>query len=383
VRIAIMGIMLGLSVIILSVAIVKGFKKEVGDRIQTFSGDIRIAKVDLNASFENTPFTNSDTLVKRLSADPQITKVMPYATKNGIIKANDEIEAIIMKGVDRTYDWSFLKQRLVAGRVIDFTDTTASKYEILISQYTADRLKLKLGDKLVMYFIQQPLRKRPFKIVGIFDLGVEEVDKTFAIGDLALIRRLNDWGKDQIGGYEIRTHEFDNINQVDSAANNILPPDLKAFTITETYAGIFEWLKLLDVNTVVILVLMLAVAVINMISALLIMILERTSMIGMLKAMGATNISIQKIFMINAFYIVGFGLILGNILGLGICILQHQTHLFKLDQASYYMTFVPISISWLDVVLINAGTLFICLLVLIVPSMLVTRISPVKAIRFK
>jgi len=383
VRIAITGIMLGLSVMILSVAIVKGFKKEVGDRIQTFSGDIRIAKVDLNASFENTPFTNNDTLVKRLSADPQITKVMPYATKNGIIKANDEIEAIIIKGVDRTYDWSFLKQRLIAGRVIDFTDTTASKQEILISQYTADRLKLKLGDKFVMYFIQQPLKKRPFKIVGIFDLGVEEVDKTFAIGDLALIRRLNDWSKNEIGGYEIRTREFDNISQVDSTANNVLPPDLKAFTITETYAGIFEWLKLLDVNTVVILVLMLAVAVINMISALLIMILERTSMIGMLKAMGATNVSIRKIFMINAFYLIGFGLILGNVLGLGICIVQYQTHLFKLDQASYYMTFVPINISWLDVVLINTGTLFVCLLVLIVPSMLVTKISPVKAIRFK
>ncbi|WP_256389251.1 ABC transporter permease [Mucilaginibacter sp. PPCGB 2223] len=383
VRIAITGIMLGLSVMILSVAIVKGFKKEVGDRIQAFAGDIRISKVDLNASFENTPFNDNDTLVKRLLADKQITKVMPFATKNGIIKAKDEIEAIIMKGVDRSYDWSFLKQRLTTGRVIDFSDTTESKQEILISQYTADRLKLKLGDKFVMYFIQQPLKKRPFKIVGIFDMGVEEVDKTFAIGDLALIRRLDDWHKNQIGGYEVRTRYFENIEQAAASANNVLPPDLKAFTITETYASIFEWLKLLDVNTQVILVLMLAVAVINMISALLIMILERTSMIGMIKAMGATNMAIQEIFMINAFYLIGLGMILGNLLGLGVCILQYQTHLFKLDQASYYMTFVPISINWLDVVLINAGTLFVCLLVLIVPSMLVTRISPVKAIRFK
>ncbi|WP_448697975.1 ABC transporter permease [Mucilaginibacter sp. AW1-3] len=382
-RIAIIGITLGLSVMILSIAIVKGFKKEVGNRIETFSGDIKIAKIDLNASFENTPFAANDTLIRVLSANKQITRVMPVATKNGIIKAKDEIEAIVMKGVDHTYDWSFLKQTLVAGRVIDFTDTTASKQEILISQYTASRLKLKLGDKFVMYFIQQPLKKRPFKIVGIFDLGVEEVDKAFVIGDLALIRRLNDWGKDQIGGYEVRTRDFGSIDQVADSINNVLPPFLKSFTITESYTNIFEWLKLLDVNTQVILVLMLAVAVINMISALLIMILERTSMIGMLKAMGATNTAIQEIFMINAFYLIGMGMILGNVLGLGVCVLQDQTHVFKLDQASYYMKFVPISINWLDVVLLNAGTLVICVLVLIIPSMLVTRISPVKAIRFK
>lgn len=383
VRIAITGIMLGLSVMILSVAIVKGFKKEVGDRIQTFSGDIKIARLDLNASYENTPFNDSALLTHRLLAVKQITKIMPFATKNGIMKANDEIEAVIMKGVDRQYDWSFLKQTLIAGRVINFTDTSIAKQEIMISQYTANRLKLKLGDKFVMYFIQQPLRKRPFKIVGIFDLGVEEVDKAFVIGDLSLIRRLNNWRDNQIGGYEVRTRDFDQIDAVADSMNNILPPNLKSYTITESYASIFEWLKLLDVNTQVILVLMLAVAVINMISALLIMILERTSMIGMMKAMGATNLAIQEIFMINAFYLIGFGMMLGNLLGLGVCVLQAQTHVFKLDQASYYMKFVPISINWLDVIWLNAGTLLICLLVLIIPSMLVTRISPVKAIRFK
>ncbi len=368
---------------ILSVAIVKGFKKEVGDRIQTFSGDIKIARLDLNASYENTPFNNNDTLTRRLLSNKQITKIMPFATKNGIMKANDEIEAVIMKGVDKQYDWSFLKQTLVAGRVINFADTSIAKQEIMISQYTANRLKLKLGDKFVMYFIQQPLRRRPFKIVGIFDLGVEEVDKAFVIGDLSLIRRLNNWRDNQVGGYEVRTRDFDQIDVVADSVNNILPPDLKSYTITESYASIFEWLKLLDVNTQVILILMLAVAVINMISALLIMILERTSMIGMMKAMGATNLAIQEIFMINAFYLIGLGMILGNLLGLGVCVLQSQTHVFKLDQASYYMKFVPISINWLDVVLLNVGTLFICLLVLIIPSTLVTRISPVKAIRFK
>lgn len=383
VRIAITGIMLGLSVMILSVAIVKGFKKEVSDRIDAFSGDIRISKVDLNSSYENTPFAASDSIKKAVLANKQITRVMPYATKNAIIKANDEIEAVIMKGVDREYDWSFMKPRLAAGRVIDFTDTTASKREIMISQYTADRLKLKLGDSFVMYFIQQPLRKRPFKIVGIFDLGVEEVDKSFVIGDLGLIRRLNNWKPNEIGGYEVRVTDFDKINAQSDFINNVLPPTLRSYTITETYATVFEWLKLLDVNTQVILILMILVAVINMISALLIMILERTSMIGMLKAMGATNGSIQRIFLINAFYLVGLGLLLGNGLGCALCYIQSATHVFKLDQASYYMSFVPIQLTWMDISLLNIGTLIVCLLVLTIPSMLVTRISPVKAIRFK
>lgn len=383
VRIAITGIMLGLSVMILSVAIVKGFKKEVGDRIQTFSGDIKISRLDLNASYENTPFNDSAALVKNLLLNKQVTKVMPFATKNGIMKANDEIEAIVMKGVDKQYDWSFLKQVLVSGHVIDFSDTTASKRQIMISQFTADRLKLKLGDSFVMYFIQQPLRKRPFKIVGIYDLGVEELDKAFVIGDLALIRRLNSWKEGQIGGYEVRLADFDKMDKAADDINNLLPANLKAFTITEAYSNIFEWLKLLDVNTQIILVLMLAVAVINMISALLIMILERTSMIGMFKAMGASNAAIQEIFLINAFYLIGLGLILGNALGLGVCFIQYQTHILKLDQASYYMKFVPININWLDVLWLNLGTLVIALLVLIIPSLLVTRITPVKAIRFK
>ncbi len=383
VRIAITGIMLGLSVMILSVAIVKGFKKEVGNRIDAFSGDIRISKVDLNESYENTPFAASDSIKKAVLANKQITRVMPFATKNGIIKANDEIEAIVMKGVDGAYDWSFMKPYLLAGRVIDFTDTTASKREIMISQYTANRLKLKLGDSFVMYFIQQPLRKRPFKIVGVFDLGVEEVDKSFVIGDLALIRRLNNWKPNEIGGYEVRVTNFGEIDAQAEYINNVLPRSLRSYTITESYATIFEWLKLLDVNTQVILILMVLVALINMISALLIMILERTSMIGMLKAMGATNGSIQRIFLINAFYLVGFGLLLGNGLGLALCYVQSTTHIFKLDQASYYMNFVPIQLTWIDIGLLNVGTLLICLLVLIIPSTLVTRISPLKAIRFK
>lgn len=382
VRIAIAGITLGLGVMILSVAILKGFQGEIKGKIRGFSGDIQVSKLDLNASFENTPFTANDTFVTQVKANKSITHIAPYATKSGIIKANNEIEGVILKGVDRTYDWHFMQSMLSAGHVLNFKDTLAVQKQIMISQYTADRLKLKLGDDILMYFVQEPLRKRKLKIVGIFDIGVEEVDKTFVIGSLDIIKRLNGWKDDQIGGYEIRVNDLDNLTAINSKIGDVIPTELRSVTITESYQTVFDWLDMLDVNTRIILILMLAVSVINMISALLIMILERTSMIGMLKAMGATNWNIQQIFLTNAFYLIGFGLLLGNLLGVGLGYFQYKTHLFTLDQSSYYMRFVPVELDVFDIVLLNAGTLIICLLVLVIPSMLVSRVSPVKAIRF-
>ncbi len=364
-------------------AVIKGFKREVREKIRGFSGDMQIQKLDLNASYQNSPFAVTDTFVTRAKANGLFASIVPYATKPGIIKAHDEIEGVVMKGVDNKYDWSFIKKILVAGRVIDFKDSLESRKQILISQFTANRLRLKLGDDFLMYFVQEPLRKRKFKIVGIFDVGVEEVDKTFVIGDMALIRRLNGWKDNDIGGYELRLKDFDAMEPANNFIGDIIPTTLRSYTVVENFPAIFEWLKLLDINTHVILVLMMLVAVINMISALLIMILERTSMIGILKAMGARNTSIQSVFLLNAVYLIGLGLIFGNVLGLGLGFLQFKTHLFKLDQASYYMSFVPIQIDWVDVALLNLGTLAICLLVLIIPSTLVSRISPVKAIRFK
>jgi lipoprotein-releasing system permease protein len=383
VRIAIIGIMLGLGVMILSLAVIKGFKQEIREKVRGFAGDIQIVKLDNNASYEKSSFVDSADVVKDIKSVSLVNAVYPYATKPGIIKANNEIEGVVLKGVDKHYNWDYIKKALVAGTVINYTDTAEVQNQILISQLTANRLKLKAGDDLLMYFVQQPLRKRKLKIVGIFNLGVDEVDKTFVIGDLALIKRLNNWNKAEIGGYEIRINDFDKLNLAANAIDDKLPIRLKSYTVLETYPTIFEWLGMLDVNTVVMLVLMIAVAVINMISALLIMILERTAMIGIFKAMGAGNWAIQKIFLYNAAYLIGVGLLLGNALGLGLGFFQQHTHYFKLDQASYYMTFVPIKIVWMDVFLLNLGTLIVCLLVLIIPSMLVTRISPVKAIRFK
>jgi lipoprotein-releasing system permease protein len=383
VRIAIIGIMLGLGVMILSMAVVRGFKQEIRSKIRGFSGDIQVIKFDNNNSFENSEFIPEKEFVSSAKANKYITDIMPFATKPGIIKVNDEIEGIVLKGVDKTYNWSFFSKILESGRVINFSDSTAAKREIMISSYTASRLKLKVGDNFIMYFVQEPLRKRPFHIVGIFNVGVEEVDKNFVVGDLSLIQRLNDWKSDEIGGYELRVTDFDQLEQANDALNNIIPTKLRSIMVSDAYPTLFEWLKLLDVNTIVMLGLMLVVAVINMISALLIIILERTSMIGIFKAMGASNWTIQKIFLYNALHLIGLGLLLGDVFGLGVSFFQYQTQFFKLDQASYYMKFVPILVKWPDLLLLNLGTLLICLLVLLVPSTLVSKITPVRAIRFK
>lgn len=383
VRIAIIGIALGLAVMILAVGIVKGFKSEIREKIRSFAGDIRVVKLDLNASYQSSPFTMSALRQQTIGNFPEVSHIQPFATKPGIIKANGEVESVILKGVDKSYNLNLFKNALTTGRLINFSDSTSSQQEILISRFTANQLKLKVGDDLLMYFIQEPLRKRKFNIVGVYDLGFEDIDKIYVIGDIQLIRRLNNWKNGQVGGYEIRIKDFDNLDTIAEKIYNHLDFNLKSFSVTESFPIIFQWLSMLDVNTQVILILMLAVAIINMISALLILILERTNMIGILKALGSSNWQVRKVFLYHATYLIGIGLLLGNTLGLGMAILQQKTHLLKLDQASYYISFVPVELHLSDVLLLNAGTLLICLAVLLIPSMLVTKISPLQAINFK
>jgi lipoprotein-releasing system permease protein len=383
VRIAIIGIMLGLGVMILTLAIIRGFKSEIRGKVRGFSGDMVVVKNDLNGSYENSPIAADPAFVKKALASPLITNVMPFATKPGIIKAKTDIEGIVLKGVDKRYDWSAFEKNMVAGSVIDFKDTADAKKQLLISQTIANRLGLKVGDKAWIYFVQQPMRARSFVIKGIFSFELDEVDKTYVVGDISVISRINNWAPDEIGGYEVRAASFGQIKAAEDHIDNLLPANLKSYSLMDNYPAIFAWLDLLDGNTSVVLVLMIMVAVINMISALLIMILERTNMIGMLKALGATNWRIRQVFLYNAFYLICLGMLLGNIFGLGLGFIQDKTHLFKLDPASYYMNFVPIQFNWLDVVLLNIGTLSVCLLVMIIPSMLVSKITPVKAIRFK
>ena len=383
VRIAIAGVMLSLAVMMLSVAIIKGFKTEIQEKVRGYIGDVRIFKFDLNNSFELSPFVPEPETINNLKKNPEVEYFQPYATKPAIISANNEVEGINFKGIDKTFNWDYIRKHLVSGTVIDFSDSTKATRQIMISQFTASRMNLKIGDNFIMYFVQDPPRKRPFKIVGIYNIGVEEIDKNFVIGDLSLIRRLNNWKADEIGGIEIRIKDFSRLKQTSADIYKGLEIKLKSESVQEYFPAIFTWLSLLDVNTTVLLVLMMVVGVINMITALLIMILERTNMIGLLKSMGMTDVSIMKVFLYNAIYLVGIGLLLGNILGLGLGFIQQYTHVFKLDQSSYYLSYVPIEIHFLDVLLLNIATVVICFLVLIIPSMLVSKISPLKAIRFK
>lgn len=382
-RIAIAGVMLSLAVMILSIAIIKGFKTEIQDKVRGFVGDIQIYRFDLNGSFEKSPFIPNDTTINSLKHNNQIASFYPFATKPAIIVANGEVEGINFKGIDGTYDWAYIKKHLVSGKVIDFADTTKASQQVLISEYTANRLMLKTGDSFIMHFVQNPPRKRKLTIVGIYSIGIESLDKGFVIGDIGLIRRLNNWLPQQTGGIEVRIKDFKQLKPIADEVYGNLEMNLRSRSVEESTPEIFTWLSLLDVNTRVLLILMLIVGVINMITALLIMILERTNMIGMLKAMGMTNGSMMKIFLYNAIYLVGIGLLLGNILGLGLCFLQDYTHVFKLEQTNYYLDHVPIEVHLKDVLLLNLATIVTCTVVLIIPSMLVSRISPLKAIRFK
>jgi len=383
VRIAISGVMLSLTVMMLSIAIIKGFKTEIQEKVRGYVGDVRIFKLDLNNSFELSPFVPSAKTLAYLKNNKDVAYFQPYATKPGIISANDEVEGINFKGITKSFNWDYISKHLVSGRVINFADSIKATREIMISAYTANRLKLKTGDNFIMYFVQNPPRKRPFKIVGIYDIGVEEIDKSFVLGDINIIRRLNDWKPDQVGGIEVKLKNFNRLSQASNDIYANLEMKLKSESVQEYFPNIFTWLSLLDVNTRVLLILMMIVGVINMITALLIMILERTNMIGMLKAFGMTDFGVMKIFLYNAIYLVGIGLVLGNILGLGLAFIQQYTHVFKLNQSNYYLSYVPIEIHVSDVVLLNIAILIICIVVLVLPSMLVSRISPLKAIRFK
>lgn len=380
IRIAIVGVMLSLAVMILSVSIIKGFKTEVKEKVRGYLGDVRVYAMNYNNSFESSPFFPDEATKTVLSSNPDITWFQVYATKPGIITVNDEVEGINFKGVDSTYNWSFINKYLVAGNTINFQ---SDLNEILISSYTASRLKLAVGDDFIMYFVQNPPRPRKFKVVGIYEVGVEAIDKGFALGDIEIIKRINNWDSKETGGFEIRINDFKQLNAVAAEINEKIQGSLQVEAISDYYPGIFTWLDMLDINTQILLVLMLIVGIINMITALLIMILERVNMIGVLKAFGAANTMITRIFLYNAFYLVSIGLVLGNILGVGVVFLQKQTGIFKLNQSSYFLKVVPVEIHLWDVVFLNIATVVICMLVLLIPSLLISKISPIRAIRFK
>ena len=382
VRVTIGALALAIMSILLSVAILRGFKDEITEKQRGFFSDVIITKQQLNSN-DHSAITLSEAQINEIKNLPNVASVSSFATKVGIMNVDGEVEGVLLKGLETDYNQTFLSKTLVEGDTLDFLAENADG-QLLISTYLSNRLKLELGDSFIMSFVQDNnTRKRKFTIKGIFRTNSDELDKNYVIGSLDLIRRLNNLGAKDAGAYEVRVKDFNLLDQTTLLINDTLSIDMQATNVVEHLSDIFNWLKMLDMNDDVIFVLMVIVAVINMISSLLITILERTFMIGMLKALGMRNGEIRKVFLYNSLYLIGCGLLIGNVLTLIIYQFQKYTKLFKLDPTIYYIEYVPLSIDWLTVLIINVSIVFIALVTLIIPSMLITRISPIKTIQFK
>jgi lipoprotein-releasing system permease protein len=388
VGIATFSIALGLAVMIVAVAIVTGFKQEISNKVIGFGSHIQLVNMDSNTSYEANPIPSEFSFLEELKAIEGIEFMQYYGTKAGIIKTSENIQGAVLKGVGPDYHWTFLDNALVEGEPLRISDT-ARTTNVLISESIASMLGLKLGDSFNMYFIQDPPRARKFTISGIYRTSLVEFDKLYIYSDIKHIQRLNGWSPFQVSGYEIMLKDIRDIEEVtervrETIAMRFLPDDsqLRAVPIQEKYNQIFDWLNLQDMNVIIIIVLMLVVAGFNMISGLLILILERTNMIGILKAVGAMNRTIRSIFLYQSGYLALKGLLWGNVIGLIICFLQHQFRIISLDPASYYLDTVPINFNLLHILALNLGTIAITMLFLLVPSMIISKVSPEKAIRF-
>jgi lipoprotein-releasing system permease protein len=388
VHITTFGISLGLAVMIISVAIVTGFKKQITDKVIGFGGHIQIEYLDNNASFETKPISSKQEFIPEIKKIPGITNIQKFAIKAGIIKTKEDFQGVVLKGVDTDFDWSFFKNNLLEGKLPAYIEDTLSN-EILISKSIAKTLKLSVGEDVALYFIQDPVRFRRMKITGIYSTGLEEFDKIYVVADIKQIQRLNDWQPTQISGFEININNFKKIEETKADIHPLVSltinkdgSALRTTSIIDKYPQIFDWLNLQNMNVWVILAIMLVVASLNMASGLLILILERTKMIGLLTSLGAQNYSIRLIFLYQSAFLTIRGLFWGNLIGLGTCFLQYKYKLMKLDQASYFIDSVPINFNVLYILLLNFGTLAIVMIVLLLPSMILSKISPDITLRY-
>lgn len=389
IKIAVAGIAIGLAAMVLSVCIVVGFKKEIRDKVIGFGSHIQIASYDNNMSYETHPIRLTDSLLTILNNNPEIEHTEIFATKSGIIKTDSDFQGVVLKGVGEDYDWSFFQKNITEGEVLHLSDTSFIN-QAIISKYIADRLNLKLGDSFITYFIQDPIKARKFTITGIYSTNFEDYDKLFVITDIGLIQKVSGWDKNQVTGIELRVKDYKRLGEIkqdlffdmatyhDGDGNPLFTS-----SIEEMNPMIFGWLSLLDMNVWVIIILMLAVSGFTMISGLLILILERTNMIGILKALGARNYSIRKIFLYISSFLILKGMLWGNVIALGICILQKVFGIIKLDPSTYYVSEMPVYLNPLYIVLVNIGALVVSLLMMIGPSYLIAKISPAKSIKFE
>lgn len=387
IRLATAATVLSVAIMIVALAITNGFQYTISQKIFSFWGHIRVQHFEAGkiSNAEETAIEKNDTIAQLLRANPAVQSVNSFVTKNAILKTSETIEGVLFKGVEKNYRFDQLQQFLTAGRWASYPDSGYSN-EIVLSVYTAAQLKLKINDPVLIYFIPadgSPPRARKLTLTGTYKTGIEEYDKYIAVGDIRLIQRLNGWKSNEIGGYEIFIKDYQQIDQVNEKLFNTLPVAWSSKTIKEINPNIFDWLNLQDTTIVLVLVIMTIVAALNLITCLIILVLERTRMIGILKALGSPNSAIQRIFLYQGGIITITGIILGNLLAVLLTWLQQRYGLISLQEDMYYISKVEMRPEWWHFVLVDAGTFIVCLLILVIPTLIIRRIQPVKAIQFR
>jgi lipoprotein-releasing system permease protein len=384
------------AVMLLTISVVIGFKKEITDKITGLTTHIAVNNINMNPSNEPEPIRISADSLKTIQNLPLVKHIQSTAYKNGILKTKTENEGILLKGIDKNYDFSFLKSNLVEGMLPAFNDSAASK-DILISKSLADKLGLNVKEKMQVYFIvrydvydslsgesftKSDAAERRFNICGIFKTDFADFDNNLTFVDLKHIRKLNRWEEGMVGSYEVQLKKFEDLDKGKEMIEDVLGYHYNVGTVTQIYSNIFTWLDKLDINGVIIIVLMILVAVINMITALLILILERTNMVGLVKALGMSNASVRRVFFYVSLKLIGKGLLWGNIIGIGICYLQYYFKIMKLDPGTYYVDYVAVDINWFYFLLLNIGTFVTCVVMLSLPTLIITKLTPIKTLRF-
>ena len=381
VRIATLAVAISVTVMLLAIAISRGYKQQVSQKLSNFQSHILINNLDQNQSYQSLPIEGNADVEQFINAKNGFKHFQKYAIKAGIIKTENDFQGIVLKGVDSQFDFTYLKNSIIAGNIPKL-DTVKLSNQILLSSSLAQKLGFKVGDGIFVYFIQDPPRVRKFNIVGIFDTNLGEIDDLYAIVDIKQIQKLNGWSNNLFTGYEVFVNNFDSLESKVDLLATVTPYTMGITPINLVFPDLFNWLNMLDVNVMIILILMAAVAIINMVTALLILIVERSNMIGMLKALGLNNLNIIKIFLNLAAFIIIRGLLLGNALAIGLGYLQQQFSFIKLSEKDYYVSAVPVSFQPFDFILVNFSCFAICLILLLLPANVVSKISPAKSIRF-
>ena len=386
IRLAIAATVISVGAMILTLAFTNGFQFAISQKVFNFWGHIRVQRyaASRSSNSEEAPMTKNDTVFRTLQNDPGVRTVQAFASKFAVVRSAEGIDEVQVKGVEKDYDFGNLQGFLRSGRWPRFPDSGYSN-EIVLSQYTANQLKVKLGGKVLIYFIQDTgsVRVRPMIVSGLYKTGIEDYDQLIAVCDLRLVQRLNNWSPDEIGGYEIFTRDYRSADRVSARIHDQLPKDWDSRTIEETFPNIFDWLNLQDNTIIIVLVIMIVVATLNLVTCLIILVLERTRMVGILKAVGSPNMTIQWIFLYQGAFITLAGLALGNVFGLGICWLQQRYGFITLPEDAYFISKAVVKLEWWHVPLVNLLTFVICILVLLIPTVIIRRVQPARAIQFR